>query len=80
MLRSDLRLELASITTPTLIIWGERDALLPLALGRALNTALPHATFVTLPGCGHRPMLAQPECFSQIVLDFLQANDISERG
>jgi pimeloyl-ACP methyl ester carboxylesterase len=80
MLRSDLRLELASITSPTLIIWGQRDALLPIALGHALNAALPHAMFVSLPGCGHRPMLAQPERFSQIVLDFLQANGVSEQG
>ncbi len=79
MLRSDLRLELASIAAPTLIIWGERDALLPIALGRALNAALPHTTFISLPGCGHRPMLAQPERFSQIALDFLQANAAPEQ-
>jgi pimeloyl-ACP methyl ester carboxylesterase len=80
MLRSDLRVELASITAPTLIIWGERDALLPITLGCALNAALPQATFISLPGCGHRPMLAQPERFSQIVLDFLQADDAAEQG
>ncbi|GHO94470.1 dihydrolipoamide acetyltransferase [Reticulibacter mediterranei] len=80
MLRSDLRLELASITSPTLIIWGERDALLPIALGYALNAALPHAMFVSLSGCGHRPMLAQPERFSHIVLDFLQAHDTPAQG
>jgi pimeloyl-ACP methyl ester carboxylesterase len=79
-LRSDLRAELAVIAAPTLIVWGERDALLPIALGRALNAALPHAMFISLPACGHRPMLAQPERFSQIVLDFLQANDAAEQG
>ena len=71
MQHSDLRAELASITSPTLIIWGERDLLLPLSLGRSLSSALPHATLVTLPGCGHRPMLARPEQFSQIVSEFL---------
>jgi len=69
--RSDFRQHLAQITIPTLIIWGERDVLLPIALGRNLSAALPHAQFVTLPGCGHRPMLAQPAEFSRIVLDFL---------
>lgn len=72
MLRSDLRAELAAITTPTLIIWGERDALLPITLGHALSKALPHATFVTIAGSGHRPMLAQPEHFSRTVQEFLQ--------
>ncbi len=72
MIRSDFRSELASITLPTLIIWGECDVLLPLSLGQTLHDTLPHATLVTLPKCGHRPMLAQPELLSKLVIDFLQ--------
>ncbi|HEY3992026.1 MAG TPA: alpha/beta hydrolase [Ktedonobacteraceae bacterium] len=71
MVRSDFRAEITALTTPALIIWGEADLLLPISLGRALHTALPHATFVTLPNCGHRPMLAHPELLSTTVLDFL---------
>lgn len=71
MIRSDFRAELASVTQPTLIIWGERDVLLPISLGYALQAALPHATFATFPNCGHRPMLAEPEAFSKLVLKFL---------
>jgi pimeloyl-ACP methyl ester carboxylesterase len=71
MKRSDFRAELAQISTPTLIIWGERDVMLPIALGHALKDALPHATFVTMPHCGHRPMLAQPVQFSKLVLEFI---------
>ncbi|HYU75884.1 MAG TPA: alpha/beta hydrolase [Ktedonobacteraceae bacterium] len=71
MKRSDFREELAQISTPTLIIWGERDVMLPIALGHALKDALPHATFVTMPHCGHRPMLAQPAQFSKLVLEFI---------
>ena len=70
---SDFRGELASLSLPTFIIWGERDVLLPLALGKALAEALPHATFVTLPESGHRPPLSQPVEFSRLVLDFLAA-------
>lgn len=72
MMSSDFRIELATITIPTLILWGEQDLLLPPALGQALSMALPHATFLTLPNCGHRPPLAQPELFSRLVLEFLQ--------
>lgn len=68
---SDFQSELATIRQPTLIIWGERDVFLPISLGYALQATLPHAHFVTLPSCGHRPMLAEPEKFSRIVLDFL---------
>ncbi len=69
---SDFRQEIAQIKHPTLIIWGERDLLLPIRLGHELHRALPDARFVTLPQSGHRPMLTQPATFSQIVLDFLQ--------
>ncbi len=68
---SDFREELARISAPTLIIWGERDVMLPIALGHEIKNALPHATFVTMPHCGHRPMLAQPAQFSKLVLEFL---------
>ncbi len=71
MLRSDFRQELARIDLPTLILWGERDLLLPLQMGHALREALPHATFITMPQSGHRPPLSQPGEFSRIVLDFL---------
>ncbi len=72
MKRSDFRAELARITVPTLIIWGERDVMLPITLGHTLQEALPHATFITMPHCGHRPMLAQPALFSKSVLTFLR--------
>jgi pimeloyl-ACP methyl ester carboxylesterase len=74
---SDFRAEIAAVAKlvlPVLIIWGEEDILLPISLGYQLHAALPHATFVTLPRCGHRPMLAQPEKFSSIILQFLQTS------
>lgn len=73
MLQSDFRAEIVQVKAPALIIWGEQDLLLPLALGQALHAALPHASFVTLPNCGHRPMLACPELVSSMALDFLAA-------
>ncbi len=72
MVSSDFQAELATITMPTLIIWGEHDVLLPLTRGQALSAALPHATFIKLPYSGHRPPLSQPEEFSRLVLEFLQ--------
>src|SRR5256885_14572491 len=70
--RSDFRAELASITIPTLIIWGKHDVLIPISMGHALQAALPHARFVTLSDCGHRPMLAEPKVFSEAMLEFLR--------
>lgn len=75
----DFSAELASISLPTLIIWGEHDLLLP-TLGLELHKALPHAEYVTIPHCGHRPMLGQPALFSQIVLRFLQQDSSLDRS
>lgn len=69
---SDFRAEIASISLATLVIWGERDLLLPVTVGRELHATLPHATLVTMPQSGHTPMITQPAAFSQIVLSFLQ--------
>jgi len=71
MAHSDFRTELATITIPTLIVWGEYDVLLPVSLGLTLSTTIPQATFITLP-CGHRPMLALPAELSTLILQFLR--------
>ena len=75
MVGSDFRAELAKLAAterPVLIIWGERDLLLPLALGEELSKVLPRAAFITMPHSGHRPPLSEPEKFSRLVLDFLE--------
>ncbi|HEY1693335.1 MAG TPA: alpha/beta hydrolase [Polyangiaceae bacterium] len=43
----------ASIGIPTTIAHGDRDALVPFAMGEALARAIPHATFVPVHGAGH---------------------------
>ena len=71
MVDCDVRAELATLTQPTLILWGEHDILVPISLGYELHKALPHAIFVTIPSSGHRPMLAQPALISGVMLAFL---------
>ena len=58
--RREATTRLVSLTMPALVLWGEEDALVPVAVGRALAAALPHARFEVLKGCGHLPTLEQP--------------------
>jgi pimeloyl-ACP methyl ester carboxylesterase len=51
----DPRPLLASIRAPTLLVWGERDAMIPLANSAEYLKALPNARLVVLPGAGHLP-------------------------
>ena len=71
----DFRDEIATLTLPILIVWGERDVLVPISLGYELHDALPHAVFISLPTSGHRPMLAQPALVSGVVLEFLSEQE-----
>lgn len=52
---------LGSLSMPTLLLWGEDDALAPLSYGQALAEGIPHAHLEVLSGCGHLPTLEKPE-------------------
>ncbi len=56
-----------------LLIWGERDRIIPAAHGRAAATLLPNAHLVVIPNCFHQPHIEYPLQFLQLTLDFLQA-------
>ncbi len=47
--------EIAGITTPTLILWGEEDRLIPVEAGRWLGQTMPNNTLVIYPKVGHLP-------------------------
>lgn len=58
--RPEAASRLGALTMPALVLWGEQDALVPVAVGQALAAALPNAQFEVLPGCGHLPTLEKP--------------------
>ena len=73
LLTADLRPKLARIDAPTLVIWGERDAILPLDMGKQLSRYLRFDELVIIRGAGHNPMWDCPRAFNQIVVEFLEA-------
>lgn len=70
LLSDDVSVTLPHIWQPTLVIWGDRDVLVPLALGKRSAQAL-RAPFITLPA-GHVVMVDAPAAFNRAVLDFLE--------
>lgn len=60
---------------PTLIIWGERDRLVPARLGEVLASSMPAAELATLPGVGHVPQFEAPEATVELVRGFLERLD-----
>jgi pimeloyl-ACP methyl ester carboxylesterase len=56
---------------PTLLIWGEEDAVVPRGCIDAYQNAIPSAQVVTIPRVGHRPEVEDPKTFMQAVKAFL---------
>jgi pimeloyl-ACP methyl ester carboxylesterase len=71
LLAADLSDHLPRIAAPTLVVWGDGDALIPPAAGRRLAGTIPGATFAIVPDAGHAPMWERPDLFDRLVLDFL---------
>jgi 2-hydroxy-6-oxonona-2,4-dienedioate hydrolase len=65
---------LASIRTPTLLLWGENDPFGGAAIARATATRIPGATLELLPDAGHAPWLDDPQLCADATAAFLSAS------
>ncbi len=52
--------EIAGVTAPTLILWGEEDRLIPVAAGQWLAKVMPTAQITVYPNIGHLPQEEAP--------------------
>lgn len=66
-----LKSRYSRIDVPTLILWGQNDAIIPLAIGRQLNEAIPHSTLYVLGDCGHIPHEEKPAETIKQVREFM---------
>jgi pimeloyl-ACP methyl ester carboxylesterase len=69
--REVLRDRLAELAMPTLIVWGQRDRVVPLAQARDAVGRLRLARLVVIPDCGHLPQIERPELFLAALGSFL---------
>lgn len=67
----DLRAEAPSISVPALIVWGKRDPVIPLKVGRRLAATIPGAELAVLD-TGHAPAVSDPEGFAARVVPFAE--------
>lgn len=64
--RLRLRLEV-----PTLVIWGERDQIIPVEHGSAARAARPGSRLQVLPGIGHFPHVESPAAVAAAIDEFI---------
>jgi pimeloyl-ACP methyl ester carboxylesterase len=69
---------LARIQAPTLLLWGDKDAMIPPAHASDYQRAMPGAKLVTLPGVGHLPHEEAPALSLPVLQKFLLARKASD--
>lgn len=65
---------------PTLIVWGERDEIIPVDHAYAAHEAIPGSRLEILDGVGHFPHLEAPARFVEVLDDFLLTTHAGPKG
>jgi pimeloyl-ACP methyl ester carboxylesterase len=63
---------------PVLIVWGERDPIIPVAHGRAAHAQMPGSRLEVFPDVGHVPQLEAPGRFAAVLQRFLDETEAAE--
>jgi pimeloyl-ACP methyl ester carboxylesterase len=61
---------MSEVRCPVLVLWGERDRLMPPVQGERWASAIEGAELQELTGTGHHPQFDEPEEVARIVLEF----------
>ena len=69
----DLQGRLGTLMTPTLVMWGTRDRLIPQTIGVAMAAGLPHSALARFQAAGHALPEESPEEFNRVLLGFLKS-------
>ena len=62
---------LGKIKTPTLVVWGKQDRLIPMAMGERYAAGIAGAKLMSFDKCGHVPPIEKTEEFVAAVTAFL---------
>jgi pimeloyl-ACP methyl ester carboxylesterase len=68
VLAADLRAAIRGLAVPLTVLWGERDAVVPVADAATLVRLVPGAEVQVLQ-TGHMPMLEAPEAFAEMLAE-----------
>lgn len=73
--RADLLREASRQKHPMLIVWGDKDQILPAHHFEEARKAFPHAKSHMFRTTGHLPQVERPEAFANLVRDFLTTSE-----
>lgn len=76
-IRNNLGEEVSQIQQPTLLIWGNNDAVTPPFVGKEFQRLIPNSELHFIDKCGHAPMMEVPGEFNEILEKFLTKLPVS---
>ncbi|MBO9130643.1 alpha/beta hydrolase [Bacillus sp. 165] len=65
--------DLQQIQTPSLLIWGEEDRVVPINVGKRLHRDLPNSTFISYKNTGHLLPEEKPQHIFENIMEFAKA-------
>jgi pimeloyl-ACP methyl ester carboxylesterase len=68
------RLYLAQLI-PSLILWGSKDPIIPVAHGEYAHRVMPNSRLEIFDGVGHFPQMERPEQVADVLLDFFATTE-----
>ena len=75
ILKEDLSLNLPDIKTETLLLWGEKDKIIPLKYSKIYKDKIKNSHLETFSEAGHSPHLSCPSLLTEKIIAFLNKND-----
>jgi pimeloyl-ACP methyl ester carboxylesterase len=60
---------------PTLIVWGDRDRVIPVSHAHDAHAAIPGSRLEILEGSGHFLPIERPDWFAEVLVDFLDSTE-----
>lgn len=69
----DLLSDLSNIKVPTLVVWGEKDRMVPVKCAYIFKERISNCRLEIIPRIGHSPHLEVPEELSRIIISFLKS-------
>jgi pimeloyl-ACP methyl ester carboxylesterase len=74
----DFRDRLPDVKVPTLIVWGERDSIIPTRDADEFERLIEDSRKVVMKDTGHVPMAERPQAFNDVLVDFLEEEGRAE--
>ena len=72
---AELEAQMKGLATPTLVVFGTLDRVMPPDLGRFYKALLPNCHLVFVYDAGHEISTDRPEAFAEVAGDFLERHE-----